>query len=250
MTVIYHWPPVACVSTMWVERQPVRRSVSALTGQRFVTPVGPRRREAQVGISALSRARDGQGYADSLRRLLRSGVNLVRVSSPAANWWMDHRAAQRPGGLRSSPVQWIDGDGSPVLWHDVSGPVTWVNGPMIFCTATTLSGFPAAAVSGLAPGQLVCRAWDVIRVTAGGEDHTARALRTVYADGAGAAVVPLHDPLPAGRISVTDEETAVFEAEIEAVTQPLASNWIIGVTLREVLPSEIPPGAPEVNPWI
>lgn len=258
MTIIYAWPPIRYVSTLWYEDQPVRRSVSALSGARSVATAGPRRRLAQVGISALSSARDGQGYVDSLRRFLGGGINLVKVVSPAANWWPDHNRAQAPGGYATTPLDWT-ATGYPLDWAIGPDPLLWFTNTPRVGTATTLDGMPAIRVTGLTVGALACRAWDVIRSygePGEGQQATARAVRTVFAvasddpEEGGVAVIPLHDAIPTGLVSLTDVEVAVFEAEIGMTPQPIGQNWMIQIDLREVLEAEIPDDADEVNPWI
>ena len=244
---IYAFPPVAAVSTMWTEVAPVRVSRSAIDGRRYVSSAGPRRRTAMVLVSALARARDGAGYSESLKRFLDGGMNLVRLNSPAVNWHLDACRST----LRSSPLGWTVG-GDPLDWTHDGQPLYWFTGPVLQGTSGTVGSFPAVTITGLTPGALVCRAYDVIRsyATNGSTTATARAITTVYADASGKAVIRLHDALASGVISIGDQESAVFEVEdMPSSPQPVGQNWFYEWRFREVLPSEYA-SATEVNPWI
>ncbi|WP_190305699.1 hypothetical protein [Roseicitreum antarcticum] len=118
-----------------------------------------------MSISALSGARDGAGYSESLKRLLDGGINLVRLTSPAVNWHLDAVAAKMPGGLVSHPSGFRAGD-LTAIWRDnvaVAGGL--VVGPMLIGVPADHRGFPAIALEGLTPRALVCRAHDVVRST-------------------------------------------------------------------------------------
>ncbi|SDX81213.1 hypothetical protein [Roseicitreum antarcticum] len=251
MTVIYPFPPLFAVSSEWTEVAPVRRSRSAFSGQRFVSSAGPARRVAHVSISALSGARDGAGYSESLKRLLDGGINLVRLTSPAVNWHLDAVAAKMPGGLVSHPSGFRAGD-LTAIWRDnvaVAGGL--VVGPMLIGVPADHRGFPAIALEGLTPRALVCRAHDVVRsYPLDLASATARAVRTVYAEADGTARISLHSALPKGVISVTDQESAVFEVlEMPRAVQPTGQNWFYDWSFREVLADEIHPDTVEVYPW-
>lgn len=222
MTVIYAAPPWFTKSSLWSEIAPVRRSRSALDGQRFVSSAGPARRVVSLTVSALAGKRDGAGLTQSLIRLLDGGVNLVRLDEPPVNWTRDR----------------------PDAPHDLTGGA-WVG------AVTTSGGFDAVALTGRAPGEVVCRAFDLIGSYVAGElAATARAVRTVLAGIDGTAVIPLHSALPAGVIRVGEAGTMVAEAtSMPTAAQPIADDWVFPWTFREVLTAEIPEGATEVNPW-
>jgi len=198
-------------------------------------------------VSALSGDRDGAGYSESLKRLLDGGVNLVRLNSPAVNWHLDALSA---GGLVTAPVRWEDSEGV-MEWTHGGDPLLWFTGPVLVATVTMLDGFAALSVSGLTPGRLVCRAFDVVRVYAAGVSAgTARVVRTVHADNSGVAVIPLHSALPAGIVSIGDQESAVFEAmDMPRSPQPMGQNWFYQWNFREVLADEIPGDTSELDPW-
>jgi len=243
---IYAFPPVASVASLWTETAPVRVSRSAVDGKRYVSSAGPRRRKAMVMVSALARARDGAGYSESLKRFLDGGMNLVRLNSPAVNWHLETLP------LATAPLGWTVG-GEPLAWTSGGAPLYWYTGPVLAGTATTLGDYAAISLSGLTPGQLVCRAFDVIRSYSADASATAtaRAVRTVYANGSGVAVIPLHESLAAGIVSIGDQESAVFEVDgdLPESAQPLGQNWFYEWRFREVLASEHA-GMSEVNPWI
>ncbi len=74
-------------------------------------------------------------------------------------------------------------------------------------------------------------------------------MRTVYAEADGARI-SLHSALPKGVISVTDQESAVFEVlEMPRAVQPTGQNWFYDWSFREVLADEIHPDTVEVYPW-
>lgn len=249
MTIIYAWPPVAAVQTMWTDVALIRRSYGHNSGRRFVSSAGPRRRKTSVLVAAIGcHDRDGAGYSESLKRLLEGGVNLVRLQSPIINWRPDYRKWPH----LTAPLSWTTG-GDPLGWTAGGEPLYWFSGPAISATAgTDTNGLPTLTASGFQPGALVCRAYDGIRVYAA--DHSvssavSRAVRTVHADATGEAVIALHDALPAGIISIGDHESAVFEVEeMPQAPQPLGANWFYQWSFREVLPNEYD-GATEVNPW-
>ncbi|WP_127104372.1 hypothetical protein [Pararhodobacter zhoushanensis] len=244
MTVIYAFPPLKYTATLLDDELPSRSSRGVFSGQDYVSSSGPRRRVIRVTASSLSGNRDGAGMSASLNRLLDGGVNLVRMACPSINWC--HEA--RP--LASAPLTWTT-EGDPLEWTDGGDPLLWFTGPALAATVTTLNGFAALALTGLTPGALVCRAYDVIRVYVEGEDGGAsRAVKTVFADASGDAVIPLFDALPAGIVSVGDTETAVFRVTSRSPSdQPVSGNWMYSWALREVLPDEYPEDATEVDPW-
>lgn len=246
---IYAWPPVGIVSAGVQEMFPVRRSRMAIGGQEIVSSAGPTRREIGLQVSALSmRDRSGAGYMQSLARLLRGGEHWALVPLPPANWHLDDNR-NRASGLFTGPVEWTTG-GEPLAWLAGALPLSWFAGPTISGTSVTVDGMPGARIEGLVPLSLVCRAFDLLRSydDAGASQGVARAVRAVYADGAGVAEIPLFSALPAGTVSVGDIESAVFRLDIGGSQQGIGQNWQIAVTGREVLPAEYA-GADVVNPW-
>ena len=253
MTVIYAWPPLKYTATLLADELPSRSSRGVFSGKDSVSSAGPRRRIVRVTASALSGDQDGAGMSASLNRWLGGRTNLVRRACPSVNRCRDAEDV----GLASTPLIWTEG-GAPLAWTEGGDPLLWFTGPAVAVTVTTLNGFPALAMSGLTPGQLVCRAYDVVRVYDSDPESdppqtslgVSNAVKTVFADASGSAVIPLHEALPAGIVSVGDTETAVFRVtDMTPSDQPVSGNWSVSWVLREVLATEIPVDATEVDPW-
>lgn len=222
MSVIYAWPPLRHQSTVWTHEIPVRSSRGALSGNDYPSSAAPIRRTAQVSCSALAGWRDGAGLCESLNLLLDGGVNLVRFQLPLLNSYRD-------------------------VWD---APLDLGGGAFVG-TMTTLAGFDAIALSGMVPGAVVCRAFDLIgSYVLGVLGGTARAVSTVIADLDGTAVIPLHSALPAGVIRVGETETAIFRAvSMTPGVQPVSGDWSYSWALREVLSEELLGTEDEVDPW-
>lgn len=223
MTVIYDWPrALRYTAVLTDEELPNASSRGMFSGRDYVSSAGPRRRTVQVTASALADDRDGAGICASLNRLLGGRINLVRMDLPPVNWYRERG----------------------ILPLDLEGPA-------MVGTVTTSGGFDAIALTGLVPGEIVCRAYDVLGSYVSGElAGTARAVRTVRADLDGAATIPLHEALPAGVIRVGEPETGIFRvtAMSRSAQNPTAdfpTSW----SLREVLAGEYPDDATEVDPW-
>jgi len=202
--------------------RPIRVGMSMFTQKRYVASAGPARRIASVTVSSLGGDRDGAGYVQALNAVLDGGLNLVRMDSP--------------------PVNWIK-DVPPVPYS--------LTGPAMAGTVTTLGGYDAIALSGLVPGEIVCRAYDVIgSYTAGSLTGTARAVTTVRAALNGTATIPLFSALSAGTIRIGAAESVVWAVEeIPQATQSINADWAYTWRLTEVLAAEIPAGVTEVDPW-
>jgi len=222
MTDIVAFPPFKQTAFSYDVLRPMREGFSMFTQKRFAASDGPARRVATVTVSALAGDRDGAGMVQSFAHMLDGGVNLVRMNAPSVNWFRD----------------------TPERLFDVTGPVNTA-------TVTTLDGFDAISVTGLVPGRIFCRAYDILgSYDAGTLTGTARAVRTIKADIDGIAVVPLHSALSAGVIQVGEVESIVFStASIPNSVQPIGSNWSYTWQFREVLTGEIPAGSTEVTPW-
>lgn len=247
MTTIYAWPPVRYTASLHTVSYPVRRSRGIFSGAEDISAVAAPRRMVQLTVSALAgQHRDGAGLCESMARLLAGGVNLARLVLPSVNLYRELQP------FASEPFTWTSA-GLGMGWTYSGTPFVWMSGPLSPGTvATDLNGFPALALSGLTPGQRVCRAFDSVKTYAAGVLLGAtRALRSVVADADGNAVVSLHEPLPAGLVSIGGPEEAVFRAtSMTPSAQPLNSDWSYSWSLREVLEGEIPEDAEEKNPWL
>lgn len=231
MTVIYAWPRALRYTAFLTDEElPNASSRGMFTGRDYVSSAGPRRRIVQVTAASLYRKHantrefhsDGAGICASLNRLLGGRINLVRMDLPPVNWY------------RARGILPLD-----------------LEGPAMVGTVTTSGGFDAIALTGLVPGEIVCRAYDVLgSYVSGALAGTARAVRTVRADLDGTATIPLHEALPAGVIRIGEPETGVFRvtAMSRSAQNPTAdfpTSW----SLREVLAGEYPDDATEIDPW-
>jgi hypothetical protein len=237
MTRVIAWPPIAVEASMWTTYAPVRRSRTVFSGERFVASTGPARIRAGFDLLARNCREDGAGTAETLIRLLDGGVNLLRVPSPAVGTQTIAALNRAPGGTytrRLSPGVWLN--------HNWQG------------TVTTSGVFDALAFTGLPANRLLVRSGEVVRslhATSGDSQGTARAIRTTFTNGSGAATVAIDAPLPAGVISFGDFEERVFEMEgpPPEVWSARTGGWSYRFTMTEVFAEEIPSGATEVNPW-
>ncbi|MFN6976944.1 MAG: hypothetical protein ACK4OP_02385 [Gemmobacter sp.] len=245
---IIAWPPFGTISAEVGVEQRVQRSVALFSGRRAVSSLGPSRRVAVIGISALARGRSGAGYAHMLARLLDGGMNLVRVPLPPVTWHADRcRGAWRNTG----PLDWTAA-GDPLAWSAGNAALRWFAGLALAGVAGTADGWPVLTVSGLPPGAPAVRPGEVVRVWTPVPlaSAVARALAPAHADATGAAVVRLDAALPSGVVSLGDREDGVFEVTaIPQAAQPVSGDWSFSWPLREVLPHEVPAGAEEVDPW-
>lgn len=247
---VFAMPPVAYSAGYVTDEFMVASSIDASTGDEDLSGFGVMRRRVAVTIPALSGNRSGAGYMKSLERLLQ-GVHFVRLRLPPVNWYVDQQAMRQPGGLYNGPVSWTT-SGDPLGWTEDGDGVSWFQNTPREGTVTTLGDYPAISISGLTPGRLVCRAFDVLRSysATGVSQGTARAIRDVFADGAGLAVIPLHGDLAAGIISFGDDEEIVARpVGADDSDQPLGAAWSLRWTFREARPTEYA-DAEEVNPWI
>jgi hypothetical protein len=209
---IFAMPPVAYVAGLLDREDPVALSVDAATGVEDRSAFGPSRRVFGVTVSALSLDRAGAGYMASLKHLL-GGVHFVRLLVPPVN-----RAGEAT--------------------FTASG------------TAGTSGGFATLGFTGLPAGQLVCRAYDVVRSNSGSTVlGIGRAVSTVIANSGGAATIRLHSTVPTGTITIGEAEPVVCRAiDITPGEQQIDGNWTIKASFREALSAEFT-GAEEVNPW-
>lgn len=248
MTNIYAFPPVGVIGREWTEETRVSRSAYLFSGKRAVSSLAPRRRLASLAVSALARGRNGAGYSESLKRLLDGGMHLVRLTSWPINWYLDAVAA---GGV-TVPLSWTAG-GVPLTWTSGGVPLVWFSGGVVQGVAgTDAAGFPILTLTGLVPGQIVVRPFEVVRVfpTAGGASVAARAVGLVIADGSGGAVLRLHDALVSGTVSFGDAESAVFEVTgWPRAVQGVRGDWTYSWDFREVLAGEITSPV-EIDPWV
>lgn len=222
MSIIYAWPPLKNLTITPSHEIGTRQSRGALSGRDYPSSIGAARRTLSLTCSALAGDRDGAGMCESLNLMLDGGINLARVEIPPINWHRDSWDAP----------------------FDLSGAA-------MVGTVTTSGPFDAIALTGLVPGALVCRAFDLVgSYVSGVLAASARAVRTVRAELDGTAVIALHAALPAGVIRVGETETAVFRAlSMTPSPQGTRGDWSYSWSLREVLTEELSGTETEVDPW-
>lgn len=249
MTNIYAWPPVGAVASKWTLEARTGRSQYAFSGKRAVSSDGPSRIIASATVSALARGRNGAGYCEALKRLLDGNVHLVRLYSWPINWHLD---AQREAGRQTAPIIWTS-EGVPLDWTAGESDLFWFTGPTVHgVPSTDALGYATISLTGLPPSQLIIRPGEFLRSFAPGDlaGVVAQAVMPAYSDALGAATVRLFSPLPAGTISLGDQESAIFEVmNVPEAMQPLGQNWTYQWDFRQVFASEIHEPV-EVNPWI
>ena len=250
---VYGWPPVGAVSTLWTFDQPASVSESGLTGAARYSLIKPERRRARLVVSALARGRNGAGYSEVLKRLLRGGSALVRLNSTPINWHLDDAAdaAWRAGGF----VSWITGAGAPLGWVSGGSPVAWFSGLYLTGVVGTSGGFPAITVSGLPANRLVARPGEFVRVFASAVDAdevgvSVMVMAPARSNGSGVAVIRLFSAAPyAARVALGLRETAVFRAvSIPSGEQPVGANWSLPWDFAEVFSADVG-GFTEIPDW-
>jgi len=256
MTDVYTFPPVGTVSARVTVDRPVRRSRYALSGRAVESTAGPARRVVDLTISALSMARDASGLLERLWELTDGGIAPVLLTLPPVNWHLD-RERGRAEGLHSQPIDWTAG-GAPLGWTADGAPLRWFSGRARRVAASAgvvvvpdLSAYPVSTAPRFAPGQVVARAGDVLRVWAldGATSTMARVIRTATADAQGVAQIATDGPLPAGIVSLHDHATAYFKiTAYNPGAQGVGTNWQHGVALREELAAEVPDPV-VIDPW-
>lgn len=238
---VYTWPPVGLTSyPSWYRNDPVQRSVSPLTGKRYVSAHGRSRIIAEFSASA--RARHGAHYMEALRRLLDGGVHYVRL----------YNRIFTPVTGRPAAVRWY-GTGEPMRWMDGSDPVDWYTGTPGTGTPAAQDGFPAVIVTGLPASALVCLPGEIIRIGTTVDAEQRMAVNAVTSDASGNATIRVDEAFTvgAGTCIVGDVETGIFEVtRWPSGGGPLNSDFSYEWGFREVFEDEDTSGtASEVTPW-
>jgi hypothetical protein len=242
VTKIYAWPPVGVASALWTIEDPVSRSISWPTGARRTSSALRRRRLASMQVAARSGNGAAAGMMEALKRYLRGGVHLVRLTSYPVNY----------GG---APMDDPDRGSVPLIWRADLVPLDWLaeGDELLWASGTLLSGVPGLVdhvptmtVTGLPPNRKVARAGEFARVGAA----AAMIAIDAVSNGDGIAVLRLTDPLPEGVVSIGESETAIFEAtEMGSTARPARGDWFLGWRFREVFPDEVAGEMVEVDPW-
>lgn len=251
---VYRWPPVAPKRWEWTLDDPVEESVSILTGAAYLSAAQRRRK---LGTLEVSGRRDGMGagYMESLKELLRGGLNAVRLSSYPVN---PHFDATRQRDLRQSgELGWQEGSDG-LDWTASGAALLWYTGAYLRgSTGTDAAGFPVITVSGLPVSTLVARPSEFLTVFADEADlvgTTVRILTAARSDGSGVAVVRLHeDPgvFADCRVNLGTRQSAVFRpVQIPRAAQPAQGDWSYTWEFREIFEDEVGAGGfVEVDPW-
>ncbi len=257
---VYSWPCVGVVGREWTVDDPVSRSTSLLTGKIYQSAAQRRRRLAVLHVSARSHDDQGAGYMEVLKRLLRGGLNAVRLNSYPINF----RHGPVPDSIRQSwPLAWETGAGADLAWRAGSGPngLKWFTGGYVdpngvgrIATATKLdtspAGFGRLAVTGLPPNAQIARVGEFVRVY-GATLDTRMLLRPVRSDANGEATIWLDSETGGGgRINFGIPETGVVIAdEMPRVVRPNIVDWTYDWSFRQIFEDEIEGGFTEVDPW-
>ncbi|MCL4068790.1 hypothetical protein M3484_19690 [Pseudomonas sp. GX19020] len=216
---VFAWPPVGVKGRSWKVEEPVAALRSALTGRDQMQASQRPRRWVSLEVSALARGRIGGGYMEMLGRLLKGGVNGVRLASWSPNWHLN---------------------------ADPGHGFNWYSLPMT-ATAITSAGFPAWRIVDLPPYMQVIRPGERFAVNGA----LFQAVNNAQADASGVAVIRVMSAVSgSGVVNFEAQESAVFRPQgIPTGQQPLGADWSYSWTFREVLADEVG-GFTELDPWI
>lgn len=253
---VYEWPPVGVVGREWTVSDPVSVSRSIFDQAHYISAAQPRRRMAVLNVSARSQDDQGAGYMEALKRILRGGLNAVRLNSYPINF---RRGPVVPDEVRQSwPISWQTVADNPLAWRAGAGPrgLRWYKGGWNGQIATAekletgTSGIGRLRVTGLPPSADIARVGEFVRVYGDIQD-TRMLLRPVRSDAGGGATIHLDEETGGGgRINFGVPDTGVFLAEeMPRVTRPNFGDWTYGWSFREIFEREFPDGFTEVDPW-
>lgn len=243
MTKVYAWPPVVAISQEWTVADPIATSRSLITGAEFVSAAQRRRRVAVIEVSSKFSAHGaGAGYMEVMKRLLRGGVDLVRLTHQTTRF---NCALVRDNQRGARQVGWIVPP-MPFTWEVPPPPFTWFDGETIYGTLTTLGGYPAISVTGLPPNEMVALPGEFVVIA--GSPHMV--LNPAYSDDDGVVVIQLMtQPTSGGEVVIGGMDTGVFKADaMPRSVQPGAGDWSYTWSFTEVYADERGPFE-EVNPW-
>lgn len=255
---VYRWPPgLAVVGAEWTVDDPVNRSVSALTGRKYLSAAQRRRRVAVLDVDGAYEM--GGGYIEAMKRLLRGGIHAVRLHSHAINLG-DQLGREVPTG--AEPLEWLTPgiSGEHLGWSYGGEPMVWFTGayyspnPFPLTLLSPNNGMGRADVSGLPPSTDIARVGQFATVfNEAGTAYEARMLlRPVRSNGAGEASIWTDEPFTAaGNVEFDYRDTGIFlPDELPRVVRPAWSNFRATWSFREVFADEIDPDTfVEVDPW-
>lgn len=222
MVNVYAWPPVATVSKEWTVFDPVQRTSNAANGASRMSATQRRRKICTIEASSrFSPYQAGAGYMESLKRLLKGGVDLVRLTHRPRVF--DHRLSNIDGGDFFGWVLPPDG----FTWEDDNGEFDWFAGEEYVYTVTTVDRMPAIRVTGLPARGLIALPGQFITLVQDGAEQTIMVIAPSESDSDGVAHVKLEVPANAvgfARFGVDD--TGVFEAdEMPRAIEPGGTDW-------------------------
>ena len=254
MTNVYAWPCIGAVGREWTVHDPISVSRSAITGAETITSAQRRRRLAELRISALSAGRQGAGYVEALKRLLRGGVHAVRLYSLPIN----HRDVVGIAPPIPSGFTWTSG-GVPMGWRTGGASFVWVTGayytasPYPLTLLSPLQGLGRARVTGLPASQDIARVGTFLTVFSPTAPtfETRMVLRPVRSSSAGVANVWTDEPFTAaGNAEFNARDTGVFRPlSIPRALKPRSGDWEYAWSFREMFEDEAPGGFTEIDPW-
>lgn len=259
MAIVYAWPPVAAVAKTWNLDSPLSRSYGMTTGKRFAS--GARTPRRRVKVTVHGRRLNGLGHMAALERLLKGGLNFVRLTS--CRMAFGQIPGEWPEGRQGRFFSWRE-TGSPATefsWMTQAGgdPFLWFEGMYITATVNSGSGGLTLTLTGdFPPGQVVAMPGEFITVYTAlnpqGETHM---VTNTAISSSGSlprtVVIRLATPVSGpGRVDLNTSETGIFELNSDFPELGRSGDSVPDLQLefREILPSEIAEGFTEVNPWI
>lgn len=250
MVNVYAWPPVATMSKEWTVSDPVASSYDFFTGAEYLSASQRRRKIATVEASArFSPYGAGAGYMEALKRYLKGGINLVRLTHRTRTF----TDMLLPNTMRSGEyVGWIEPP-DPVEWiDDEEDPALWFSGTYNAYTIVSGATFPSVQITGLPPGALIALPGEFAEFISVGSvtRETIMVMAPVIVNASGVAVVKLEVvPSYEGRVNFGATETAVFKADfMPRATEPAGVDWSYTWNFTEVFEDERGTFV-ELNPW-
>lgn len=249
MVNVYAWPPVATVSKEWTVFDPVGSSYDFFTGAEYVSASQRRRKIATIEASSrFSPHGAGAGYMEALKRYLKGGIHLVRLTHRTRTF----TDMLLPNSLRSGEfVGWIQ-PSDPVEWvDDDEDRIRWFNGVYNAYTVVSGASVPTVQVTGLTPGALFALPGEFVQIIpTSGLTQTVMVMAPVIVNASGVANVRLEvQPSSAGRINFGAIETGVFKADsMPRAVEPSGRDWSYTWNFTEVFEDERGTFV-EKNPW-
>lgn len=252
MAIVYPWPPVMAIAKSWNLDSPISKSYSMTTGKRYASSVKTPRRRVKVTVAG--RRGNGIGYMAALERLLKGGVNFVRLSSC--------RMASAP----TDATEELSG-GEGFDWETPPIELSWETPPDSFLWSSSFAWDSIIVPTyggrrlrieddNLPRGALLAVSGEFIRVITAlnleGEVHMITAPARVSTDPNSKPFVVLKLATPAsgpGRIVFNSYETGIFEivGQFPDLGFSGTNDPDISLEFREVFPEEVAEGLMEAN---